>query len=85
MQSEWEKHGACDFASATTYFKKTQALFAVLKTPETKLDTTELAQWMDNHNPALIHKKLGFYGIEMYVCYDKSFTPIDCPQKINSH
>lgn len=81
LQGEWEKHGACDFPSAINYFQKTELLFGALKTPNTKLNSAELAQWMDTNNPTLAHKKLGFYGIEMYVCYDKKFSPIDCPQK----
>lgn len=81
LQGEWEKHGACDFSSAVTYFQKTQALFNKLKTPDTKLNTAELAQWMDTNNPDLDHKKLGFSATEMYICYDKKFAPIDCPQR----
>lgn len=83
LQGEWEKHGACDFSSAATYFQKSQKLFNELKTPTTKLNTAELTQWMDINNPHLAHKKLEFYSIEMYVCYDKKFLPIDCPQKFN--
>lgn len=80
LQGEWEKHGACDFSSAIKYFMKTRALFSALKMPQEKLGLTELAQWMHEHNPKLAQKKLGFYGIEMYVCYNKKFDPIDCPQ-----
>jgi 5'-nucleotidase (lipoprotein e(P4) family) len=82
LQGEWEKHGACDFPSAEKYFKKARTLFSSLITPTEKLDAATLSQWMDSHNPKLAHKKLGFYGIEMYVCYNKKFEPIDCPQKI---
>ena len=85
LQGEWEKHGACDFPSAVNYFQTTQKLFSELKTPATKLNSVELAQWMDINNPRLAHKKLEFYGIEMYVCYDKKFSPIDCPQKVNTN
>lgn len=82
LQGEWEKHGACDFSSPVKYFKKAHVLFSALKTPTEKLDQAELARWMDTYNPKLAHKKLGFYGIEMYVCYNKKFEPIDCPQKV---
>ncbi len=81
LQGEWEKHGACDFPSAIHYFQKTQQLFNELKTPDIKLTSSELAQWMDINNPNLAHKNLGFSAIEMYICYDKKFSPIDCPQR----
>lgn len=79
LQGEWEKHGACDFGSAQQYFNKTQTLVAAITTPTTKLSTAELTTWMATHNAILNNKKLGFNGIEMYVCYDKNFAVIDCP------
>jgi ribonuclease T2 len=81
LQGEWEKHGACDFPSAVNYFQKTKQLFSELKIPNAKPNTIELAKWMDVNNPKLAHKKLGFSATEMYICYDKKFLIIDCPQK----
>jgi ribonuclease T2 len=79
LQSEWEKHGACDFNTAQEYFAKTQYLFSAITTPTEKMGRKQLAQWMALNNKILADKKISVNGSEMYICYDKNFSPINCP------
>ncbi|MEG7388407.1 hypothetical protein V2A92_32340, partial [Pseudomonas aeruginosa] len=79
LQGEWEKHGACNFASASEYFSRQGQLFADLSLPESRLPDKELLQWLKEKNPSLADKEIQIDGNEFYVCYDVNFTPMSCP------
>ena len=81
LQAEWEKHGACDFSSATDYFEKSRQLFSSLRYPESYLSEKKLDRWMKKYNPQLADKHLLYRGSEMYICYDTSFNVINCPKR----
>ena len=80
LQGEWEKHGACAFKDAKSYFDKMAELYNRLTLPAEKPDKKELFRWIKAHNPALKNVFLGASRNELYVCYDLQFTPMDCPR-----
>lgn len=81
LQAEWEKHGACDFASATDYFSRAQQLFTELQLPARYMAADEMNMWMKQHNPTLAHKHLLFRETEIYICYNTQFEIINCPAR----
>ncbi|WP_170941758.1 ribonuclease T2 family protein [Cellvibrio mixtus] len=83
LQAEWEKHGACDFTSATDYFEKSRQLFTALRYPPTTMSHQKLDRWMKKNNPQLANKRLLYRGSEMYICYNTAFELIDCPRIAN--
>jgi ribonuclease T2 len=80
LQGEWEKHGACDFDTATQYFEKERELFQALKLPDSTMPKNALFQWMKQHNPQLKGRWLGYekHSGELRICYSKDFKVIDC-------
>lgn len=78
LQGQWEKHGACAFNDAQSYFAKQQALFRSLNLPAHEQSRKELFQWMKKFNPQLKHVRLESRGNELYICYDKQWQPMDC-------
>ncbi|WP_303817984.1 ribonuclease [Actinobacillus minor] len=80
LQGQWEKHGACAFNNAEEYFAKQKALFQSLTLPNTDMRKNELFRWMRKNNPQLDRVYLGASKNELYICYDKSWQPMDCPQ-----
>lgn len=83
LQAEWEKHGACDFTSATVYFEKSRQLFTALRYPTTTMSHQKLDRWMKQNNLQLANKRLLYRGSEMYICYNTRFELIDCPRVAN--
>lgn len=81
LQAEWEKHGACDFNSATAYFEKSQQLFTALRYPPRNMSHKQLDRWMKQNNPPLANKRLLYRGSEMYICYNTNFELISCPRR----
>lgn len=80
LQGEWEKHGACAFNDAESYFKKQRELFYSLKLPNKNMPKNELFRWMRKNNPQLDRLYLGASKTELYICYDKKWQPMDCPK-----
>ncbi|MDO4697452.1 MAG: ribonuclease [Pasteurellaceae bacterium] len=78
LQGQWEKHGACAFSDAESYFAKQKALFRDLNLPADFLSHRELFQWMKQFNPSLRHARLSARKNELYICYDKQWNVIDC-------
>lgn len=78
LQGQWEKHGACAFQSPTNYFSRQQTLFNSLKLPTEAMNRKALFEWVKKHNPELRNVYLGSSKNELYICYDKSWNPIDC-------
>ncbi|WP_350237465.1 hypothetical protein [Pseudomonas aeruginosa] len=83
LQGEWEKHGACNFASASEYFSTRPAFRRPFLTrkPATR---QELLQWLKEKNPSLADKEIQINGNEFYVCYDVNFTPMSCHRWSNA-
>ncbi|OZN25520.1 ribonuclease T [Actinobacillus seminis] len=81
LQGEWEKHGACAFPDARSYFEKGRELFKSLILPDYELDTrNELFRWIRNNNPQLEHAFLGANRNELFICYGLDWRVIDCPR-----
>lgn len=80
LQGEWEKHGACAFDSAQTYFDKQKELFKTLVLPKYELDRNALFKWVKENNPALKDRYLGGNRNELFICYDKNWQPMNCPR-----
>lgn len=80
LQGEWEKHGACAFDNAETYFAKQKELFNALVLPNKNMRKNELFRWMRKNNPHLERVYLGASKTELYICYDKAWQPVDCPK-----
>ncbi|WP_429946081.1 ribonuclease [Bibersteinia trehalosi] len=80
LQGQWEKHGACAFNSADSYFAKQKELFLQLKLPEQAMSRKELFAWLKQHNPQLKNAYIGASKTELYICYDKQWNVIDCPK-----
>lgn len=81
LQGEWEKHGACAFDNAESYFAKQQQLYQQLRLPNEALASkSALFNWMRKNNPHLSNVYLGAKGNELYICYDKQWQPISCPK-----
>ena len=80
LQGEWEKHGACAFNSAESYFSKMQQLYQSLNLPPENPNKKALFRWMKDNNPELRNLFLGASRTELYICYDLKFNPIDCPR-----
>lgn len=78
LQGEWEKHGACAFNDAESYFAKQKALFRSLNLPGSELSHKELFAWMKKFNPQLKNVRLKAGRNELYICYDKQWQPMDC-------
>lgn len=78
LQGQWEKHGACAFSDAESYFAKQKALFRDLNFPAHALSHQELFNWMKQFNPSLRHARLAARHNELYICYDKQWKVIDC-------
>ena len=81
LQAEWEKHGACDFASARDYFSQSKKLFDALHFPDSKMGHLELEQWLKRANPVLADKYLLFRESEIYICYNTNFELMNCPKR----
>ncbi|MFA9488614.1 MULTISPECIES: ribonuclease [unclassified Mannheimia] len=79
LQGEWEKHGACAFNQAEDYFAKQKSLFNDLILPDVDMSKSELFKWVRENNPQLKGIYLGGGKDELYICYDKSWQPMDCP------
>ncbi len=80
LQGEWEKHGACAFNTAESYFEKQKALFQSLNLPGHEMSRNELFKWMKKFNPQLQNAYLQARNNELYICYDKSWNVQDCPR-----
>lgn len=80
LQGQWEKHGACAFDDAESYFTKQKALFLDLTLPTEPMDRKALFAWLKKHNPQLKNAYLGATKTELYICYDKNWNVIDCPR-----
>lgn len=80
LQGQWEKHGACAFNSAESYFAKQKELFLNLKLPTEAMDRKALFAWLKKHNPQLKNAYLGATKTELYICYDKQWNVMDCPK-----
>ena len=80
LQGQWEKHGACAFNDAESYFAKQRELFRSLNLPAQDLSRKELFQWMKKYNPQLKNAYLGASKNELYICYDKQWSVMDCPR-----
>ena len=80
LQGEWEKHGACAFADAQSYFRQEQALFNALNLPTQEMKRNELFRWMKTHNPQLSNAYLKASRNELFICYDKNWQVMDCPR-----
>lgn len=80
LQGQWEKHGACAFNSAESYFSKQKELFMGLTLPNEAMDRKALFAWLKKHNPQLNNAYLGASKTELYICYDKQWNVIDCPR-----
>lgn len=78
LQGEWEKHGACAFNDAESYFAKQKELFRSLNLPAGELSHKELFQWIKKFNPQFKNVHLEARGNELYLCYDKQWKPTDC-------
>lgn len=81
LQGEWEKHGACAFQSADAYFQQQQRLFRELILPTQNMERKALFRWMKQHNPALKNVFMQASRHELFICYDLSWTPINCPSR----
>ncbi|MGB0733820.1 MAG: hypothetical protein ACPGPF_08635, partial [Pontibacterium sp.] len=81
LQGEWEKHGACDFNTASDYYAQTQALYMRYKTPPAKLSTRDAVRWMKQHNPELQGKWLNLTKHEFGICFTTTFEVMSCPKK----
>jgi len=80
LQGEWEKHGACDFESATKYFSKTQELYEQFLLPPPELKVRTAVEWMKENNFELEGKRLHQSKHEFGVCLSTSFEVISCPR-----
>lgn len=80
LQGQWEKHGACAFEDAESYFAKQKELFMGLTLPTEPMDRKALFSWLKKHNPQLNNAYLGATKTELYICYDKQWNVIDCPR-----
>lgn len=80
LQGEWEKHGACAFDKAAEYFAKQKSLYDSLTLPDVDMPKSELFRWIKANNPQLNNVYLGGGKDEIYICYDKSWQPMDCPR-----
>lgn len=78
LQGQWEKHGACAFDNAESYFAKQKALFRSLNLPAHALSRKELFEWMKKYNPSLRNVRLSASKNELYICYNKAWQPMDC-------
>jgi len=78
LQGQWEKHGACDFDSATDYFAKQQQLYDSLIFPQDY--QRDIVGWMKRNNPQLKPYWLGFNkgSRELFICYTRDFKLRDC-------
>ncbi|MFM2478824.1 ribonuclease T2 family protein [Celerinatantimonas sp. MCCC 1A17872] len=81
LQGEWEKHGACDFTDAKSYFAKEQSLYQQFKLPPVHLNASQAIKWMKQNNVKLKDKWLSKQGSEFGICFDKKFSLISCPKK----
>lgn len=81
LQGQWEKHGACAFENAESYFAKQKALFQALTLPKEPMERKALFAWLKKHNPQLKNAYLGATKTELYICYDKSWNVMDCPSR----
>lgn len=80
LQGQWEKHGACAFNSAESYFAKQKELFLGLTLPTEPMQRKELFAWLKKHNPQLKNAYIGASKTELYICYDKQWNVMDCPR-----
>lgn len=80
LQGQWEKHGACAFADAKSYFDKQQQLFLTLKLPDYELKRADLFTWLRKNNPHLAGRYLGSGRDELQICYSLDWTVINCPK-----
>lgn len=80
LQGEWEKHGSCDFDTATAYFKKTAQLHTQWRLPHHTGSASKAISWMKKNNPALKNVWLQKLGKEFGICYDINFDVMDCPK-----
>lgn len=79
LQGEWEKHGACIFPQAKSYFEKQHQLYRSLKLPDVELSKNVLLKWLKQHNPLLNNRYIDVSHNEIMVCYDKSWQIMSCP------
>ncbi|PJG84942.1 ribonuclease T2 family protein [Conservatibacter flavescens] len=80
LQGQWEKHGACAFKEAKTYFDKQRELYHALKLPNYELSRKELFNWLKKNNSQLQGKNLNASRNELFICYDLDWAVIDCPR-----
>ena len=81
LQGQWEKHGACDFDSATEYFGRTKELFERFPVPPAELKAGAAVRWMKDNSPALRNKWLHRSGDEFGICFSTGFEVISCPKR----
>lgn len=80
LQGEWEKHGACAFKDARSYFEKQRELYQALSLPNYELPRSELFRWLKKNNPILANKNLNARRNELFICYDLQWQLMDCPK-----
>lgn len=80
LQGEWEKHGSCAFDDAESYFKKQRELYRTLKLPSYALSENKLFSWLKENNKQLEQVYLSTNRSEIFICYDLTWQPIDCPR-----
>lgn len=81
LQGEWEKHGACDFASADAYFAKTQELYQRFQMPPSDFKAKKAMLWLKKNHPELQDKWMHLDHHEFGICFDKQFQVINCPKQ----
>lgn len=80
LQHEWEKHGTCDFNTATEYFDKMIELRGRFKLPSADLNVPAAVSWMKANNPVLANLNLNQTSSEFGICFTKSFDVMSCPK-----
>lgn len=81
LQGEWEKHGACAFKTADSYFKKQRELYRTLRLPTEALPVKNLFRWMKMHNPQLRNANMQASRSELFICYDLRWKVVNCPSR----
>ena len=81
LQGEWEKHGACDFPSATAYFAKTQELYQRFQMPPADFNSKKAMLWMKKSHPQLKDKWMHLTKHEFGICFNKQFNMMSCPKQ----
>lgn len=81
LQGEWEKHGACAFKTANSYFQKQRELYRTLSLPTDALPVKTLFRWMKMNNPQLRNVNLRASRSELFICYDLHWKVMNCPSR----